>query len=123
MSLSNEAMYRKTWSSFVDGAISKHQRREIHGCAGGGDSVGASRFEVRDVVCLEEILAKLENAEGGWIDYERGPPKAELHGSEYLETGSTSLEPTSDSLLRRQDRYSRWGTLLSLTPNNAGATT
>lgn len=105
--LSNEAMYQMNWSSFVDGAISKHQRRERGGCAEGegGGSVGEGRFELRDVMCLEEVLAKLEHAEGGWIDYESRPPNAALHGGDYTETESSgSLDPTSDSLLGRKNR-------------------
>lgn len=105
--LSNEAMYQKNWSSFVDSAISKHQQQERGGCAGGGGSFGAGRFELRDVMCLEEVLAKLEHAEGGWIDYERGHPNAELHGGDYMEPESSSLGITSDNLLGRQDRYGR----------------
>lgn len=106
MSLSNEAMYHKTWSSFVDGAISKHQRRERDGCAEGEGSVGAGRFELRDVMCLEEVLAKLEDAEGGWIDYERSR-NAESQGGDCMESEIRSLGPASDILLGKNNRYCR----------------
>lgn len=105
--LSNEALYQKNWSSFVDDAISKHQRQERGGCAGGEGSAGAGRLELRDVMCLEEVLTKLESAEGGWIDYDSRPPHAGLHDGDYMGSQSSSLEPTSDSLLGRQDRYGR----------------
>ena len=102
--LSNETMYQKNWSSFVDDAISKHQRRERGGCADGEGSFGAGRFELRDVMCLEEVLAKLEHAEGGWIDYERRQPNAELYGGDYVESEISSLGPTSGNLLGSQNR-------------------
>lgn len=105
--LSNEEMYQKNWSSFVDGAISKHQRQQRYGRAEGEGSAGAGRFELRDVMCLEEVLAKLEHEEGGWIDYERKPPSAEMHGGDYTESESSYLGPASDNLLGRQDRCGR----------------
>lgn len=101
--LTNEAMYQKTWSSFVDGVISKHQQ-EGDGAEGEG-SVRAGRIELRDVMCLEEVLAKLEKAEGGWIDYETRPPAAELAGDDDAETEYSSLCPVANGQLRRDDRY------------------
>ena len=102
--LSNEALYQKNWSSFVDGAISKHQRQGQSGCSRGEGSVGAGRFELRDVMCLEEVLAKLESAEGGWIDYDGRPPRAALHSGDHMDSERGSLGPGSDNLSGRQDR-------------------
>ncbi|CAN0206440.1 unnamed protein product [Ectocarpus fasciculatus] len=97
--LSNEAMYQKTWATFVDGAISKHHQKTSDG--GAGDSsvarVGSGRIDLQDVMRVEEILAKIERAEGGWIDYERRPD-----GDDGTDADAGSL--ASGSLLRSSGR-------------------
>lgn len=52
--LSNEAIYRQNWASYVDSAISRHQSS---GAQGIGDPI-----DLRDVMQLEELLSKIEHA-------------------------------------------------------------
>ncbi|CAM9968784.1 unnamed protein product [Ectocarpus sp. 12 AP-2014] len=68
-------MYNKTWAAFVDGAISKHHQKTSDGVAGNRSDgrVGSGRIDLQDVIRVEEILARIERAEGGWIDCERRP--------------------------------------------------
>lgn len=107
--LSNETMYRKTWATFVDGAILKHQQHEAGG--GEGSAGGGGRIELRDVMVLEEVLAKIENAAGGGrIDHECLSPAAvgwvggdSVDGERSCAVGS----PWNDGLPRRNDRYKR----------------
>lgn len=104
--LSNEAMYHKTWATFVDGAISKHHQKISNGAAG-----NSGRIDLQDVMRVEEILAKIERAEGGWIDYERRPD-----GGGGTDADTSSL--ASGSVLRssgRCDRGNSWS-LLRMTP-------
>lgn len=52
--LSNEAIYRENWASYVDSAISRHQSS---GAPGVGDPI-----DLRDVMRLEELLSRIEHA-------------------------------------------------------------
>lgn len=54
--LSNEAIYRENWASYVDSAISRHQSS---GAQGVGDPI-----DLRDVMRLEELLSKIKHAAG-----------------------------------------------------------
>lgn len=51
--LSNEAIYRENWASYVDSAISRYQ-------SSGGQGVG-DPIDLRDVMRLEELLSKIEH--------------------------------------------------------------
>ncbi|CAM9360906.1 unnamed protein product [Ectocarpus sp. 6 AP-2014] len=94
-------MYHKTWATFVDGAISKHHQKTDDGGAGNSSDgrVGSGRIDVQDVMRVEEILARIERAEGGWIDYERRPD-----GDDGADADASSL--ASGSLLRSSGRKS-----------------
>lgn len=118
--LSNAAMYHKTWATFVDGAISKHHQNTNDGGAGNSSDgrVGSGRIDLQDVMRVEEILVRIERAEGGWIDYER-----RLDGDDGADADASSL--ASGSLLRssgRCDRVKSWS-LLRTTPRAVPAGT
>ncbi|CAB1113184.1 unnamed protein product [Ectocarpus sp. CCAP 1310/34] len=97
--LSNAAMYHKTWATFVDDAISKHHQSTNDGSAGNSRDgiVGSGRIDLQDVMRVEEILARIERAEGGWIDYERTPD-----GDDGADVDASSL--ASGSLPRSSGR-------------------
>lgn len=107
--VNNEAMYRTTWATFVDGAISMHQKQGAGGGEGSVDRGG--RIELRDVMVLEEVLAKIENAAvvGDWNDRESRPPATAvgLMGDVSMESERSSAvgTPWSGSLPGRIDRY------------------
>ncbi|CAM9573746.1 unnamed protein product [Ectocarpus sp. 12 AP-2014] len=92
-------MYNRTWAAFVDGAISKHHQKTSDGVAGNRSDgrVGSGRIDLQDVMRVEEILARIERAEGGWIDYERRPD-----GDAGTDADASSL--ASGSLLRSSGR-------------------
>lgn len=54
--MSNEAIYRQTWSAFVDEAIAKQQSSNTEGSV-------EQRIELRDLMRLEEVLSRIESAE------------------------------------------------------------
>lgn len=54
--MSNEAIYRQTWSAFVDQAIAKRQFDTADGNV-------EQRIELRDLLRLEEVLSRIESAE------------------------------------------------------------
>lgn len=71
--MSNEAIYRQTWSAFVDQAIAKRQLYTADGHV-------EQRIELRDLMRLEEVLSRIESAELAAVGKEGRALAAELPG-------------------------------------------
>ncbi|CAM9473469.1 unnamed protein product, partial [Scytosiphon promiscuus] len=96
--LSNEEMYHKVWATFVDGVVERERQASPEG--------GRGRIELRDVMRLEEVLAKIENAEGGWIDYEGRQTAGALRAIGGTEMELSSIGSVAEYPLEKTGRQS-----------------